>query len=157
MHSFYMLLRLCSVLPQLCWYFDVWWRFMMLSPPRRGSRQLKCSASHFHMLDISSCNETALLLMSSQKLPAAHRSHQRSAALAFSSLCSAFYLRIFCLPLSLCVIDAWRRSQTEAVQTRLLCELLLILFHLSHNEVLVSLSECQQCLARQQVRRAPRL
>lgn len=47
--------------------------------------------------------------------------------------------------------------KTAPVHSRLLCWLLLILFHFSHNEVSVGLSDCQQHLARQQVRRACRL
>lgn len=103
--------------------------------------------------------------MSSQKLPDTHRSvsilqHLLSFFLSFflSSFAVQLFFFFFSPPdllsdsLRLSVIDAWQRSQTEAVQTWLLCKLLLILFHLSHNEVLVSLGECQQCLARQQVR-----
>lgn len=64
-------------------------------------------SAQYHFFPLSSCNETLLLLLSSQNLPAAHCSYQQSAAQAESSrwsslLFSCFFLWIVCLSFSVC-------------------------------------------------------
>lgn len=128
---------------------------MILSHPRGGSQQFKllsvtsftCWISHLVMkLLFCSCHHKNCLL---HILPSAFC----SSCFLFSLLFSFLWVR---LSLHLWLM-ADRGGRRRAEQTRLLCAPLSIPFHLSRNEVLVSLGECQQCLAMQQVRGAFRL
>lgn len=128
----------------------------VISPTSRRFKSSLSLVSHAGYL-ISQWN-SSFLFVSSQKPAGCSSLPSAVCTLCFLSFRLSFAAQLFPPSVS---IRLWLmpdgEAQTEAMQTQPLCWLLSIPLHLGHNEVLVSLGERQQCLARQQVRRAARL